>query len=185
MASAGPSVGGVRIHLERWVGSGQVTNCCDLLDVGAGLDLELDADVAVVDVSLDGGQQLLDTVVDTDAHTARNAGPLRTEERRERLPGRSELGVEDRLKLFIGRVALQVLIADEERRRGVNSVSAHRTLALVHDAADEFLLVEALVDLFLRDAVALRQGPQRLERVLPAPGGGRAADEGFGSARTS
>jgi hypothetical protein len=60
------------------------------------LDLQLDPDVAVVEVALDGRQQFVGRVVDADAHPARDVGPLGAEELGERLLGAAELRIEDR-----------------------------------------------------------------------------------------
>ena len=53
MCTVGPSIGRVGIDLQRCVGADELTNRSDVFDVGSGLDLELDADVAVVHVALD------------------------------------------------------------------------------------------------------------------------------------
>ncbi len=94
MGAVGAAVGGVGIDLERGVGTDQIADGGDLLDVVARLDLQLDADVAVVDVALHRGEQFVDRVVDADADAARDAGGGGAEEVGERAALRPELGVE-------------------------------------------------------------------------------------------
>ena len=95
VGAVGAAVGGVGVDLERGVGADQVADGGHLLDVVARLDLQLDPYVAVVDVPLHGGEQLVDRVVDADAHPARDAGGGDAEEVGERAVLRTELGVED------------------------------------------------------------------------------------------
>ena len=119
VGAVGAAVGGVGVDLERGVGADQVADRGDLLDVVARLDLQLDPDVAVVDVALHGGEQLVDRVVDADAHPARDAGGGGAEEVGERAVLRPELGVEDgHLERALGhRMAVQLGEAGSRRRR--------------------------------------------------------------------
>ena len=68
-----PRVRRVGIDLERHVGSDQLADETHRFEVPAGLDLELDAYVPVVDVALDLAQQSVDGVEDADTDTARDA----------------------------------------------------------------------------------------------------------------
>ena len=59
VGAVGAAVRGVGIDLERRVGADQIADGGDLVDVGARLDLQLDAHVAVVDVALHRREQLV------------------------------------------------------------------------------------------------------------------------------
>ena len=65
-----PRVRRVGIDLERHVGTDQLAHETHRLEVPAGLDLELDADIPVVDVALHLAQQPVDGVEDADADAA-------------------------------------------------------------------------------------------------------------------
>ena len=87
-------VGGVRVDLEQDVAE-PLAHGADRLDVVPGLDLELDAAVAVVEVALDGAQELGHVLVDADRDTAVDLGANGAEVLAER-DSRAQLGVEDR-----------------------------------------------------------------------------------------
>ena len=84
----------VRVDLERHVGTDQLTHRGDRFDVEAGLDLQLDADVAVVEVTLDRCEQGVDRRMDADADTTRDVLASGPDERRERATLGAQLGVE-------------------------------------------------------------------------------------------
>ncbi len=86
----------VGIDLERHVGPDQLAHETHRLEVPAGLDLELDADVPVVDVALDLAQQPVDGVEDADTDAARDPIAGAAEVRVQAGAVGAELGVEDR-----------------------------------------------------------------------------------------
>ena len=100
--AVGSAIRGVRIDLQRHVGADELAHRSDMIDVGARLDLQLDPHVAVVEVSLDRGEQVVDGVVDAHAHPARDparpavAAGRRAEQLGERHVRRAELRVEHR-----------------------------------------------------------------------------------------
>ena len=88
-------VGGVRIHLEGDV--------AELLayrahgnDVVAGLDLQLDAAVALGEMAIDRLQEIADLLVDPHRNAAVDGGARRAEILAERRAAGSQVGVEDR-----------------------------------------------------------------------------------------
>ncbi len=91
-----PRVRRVGVDLERHVGPDQLAHETHRLEVPAGLDLELDADVPVVDVALDLAQQPVDGVEDADADAARDPIAGAAEVRVQAGAVGAELGVEHR-----------------------------------------------------------------------------------------
>jgi hypothetical protein len=89
-------VGGVRVDLQEQVVAEALPHRAHRLDVPAGLDLQLDPDVALVEVAADDVEQLRNRVHDPDGDTGWHAVTHRAEERRERLPRRAQLRVEQR-----------------------------------------------------------------------------------------
>ena len=80
VGAVGAAIGGVGVDLERRVGADQFAHGGHLLDVGSRLDLQLDAHVAVVDVALYRGEQIVGRVVDAHADPARDAGSFGAQE---------------------------------------------------------------------------------------------------------
>ena len=76
-------VGGVRVDLERDVAE-LLAHRAHGLDVVAGLDLQLDAAVALGEVALDRPQEIATVVVDPDRDAAVDLGARRAEELAER-----------------------------------------------------------------------------------------------------
>ena len=74
MLSIGPAVGRIGINLQRGVGADELAHSGDVLNIAAGLYLEFDADVSVVDIALHGSKEVVDRIVNADAHSAGNSG---------------------------------------------------------------------------------------------------------------
>ena len=88
-------VGRVRVDLERDVAEA-LADRAHRLDVRAGLDLQLDAPVPLLEMAFDREQEVGDVVVDPDRDAAVDLGPHGAEELAERRVARSQLRVEDR-----------------------------------------------------------------------------------------
>ena len=73
VASVGQGVRRVRVHLEQHLVAEPLAHRAHRLDVPAGLDLQLDPDVALVEVAADGVEQRGDAVHDPDRDPARDA----------------------------------------------------------------------------------------------------------------
>jgi hypothetical protein len=129
------------VHLEEDVAEA-LSYRANRLDVVPGLDLQLDAPVALGEVALDRLQEVGDVVVDPDRDAAVDLGPHSTEVLAERRAARTQIGVEDRslecrlchrmaahrsesLRDVLGRH----LAAVEETR---DEVSAHHVLRALH-----------------------------------------------------
>ncbi len=88
-------VRGVGVHLQRDIAEG-IPNGGGVGDVAAGLDLDLDADVPLVEVSTDGVDQSGGVALDADAHTRGHAVADRAEVLSERSPLGAQRGIEYR-----------------------------------------------------------------------------------------
>ena len=177
-------VGGVGVDLQGHIGSDQVADGGDRLEVEAGLDLQLDADVAVVEVAGDRGQQGVDGRVDADADAARDAVALDAEEVGERAVLGAQLGVEHgHLQRRLGhRVAADRLQdrGDVGRSQGGDVSQARRQHLADHEgrAVDvlrgvgRLVAGDALAPALRRHAVALDLGPHEQD---PAAGLGSEA----------
>ena len=102
-------VGGVRVDLQHQLVTEALAHGSHTLHVETGLDLQLDAQVALVEVAGDLIEQLFDGVGDTDRHASRDAVAHGAEVLGERAPGGAQLGVEHgHLQRRLGhRVALE------------------------------------------------------------------------------
>ena len=118
-------VGGVGVDLQRRVRPDQPAHSGDRFEVAARLDLQLDADVAVLDVAADRVEQLADRGVDADADATRDPRPPDAEEFGERAPGGAQLGVEDgHLERRLGHRVATNGLEHAGDRRGVEVVHA-------------------------------------------------------------
>ena len=107
----------VRVDLQHQVVTKTLAHSGHPFDVDAGLDLELDPDVAVVEVPGDLVEQLLGRVEDPDRHPGGHALGDRAEPMSERLTRGAQLGVEDRH--LEGRLGHRVPLEHRQDRRHV------------------------------------------------------------------
>jgi hypothetical protein len=94
VAGVGQGVGGVGVDLEQEVVAEALADRGHRLGVPAGLDLELDAEIALVEVAGHGVQQLGDRVVDADRHPGRDPVAGRAQPAGQRLVPGPQPGVE-------------------------------------------------------------------------------------------
>jgi hypothetical protein len=94
VVAIGLRVGAVGVDLEQQVVAEALADGGDGFDVPPGLDLQLDAEVAVVEVAADDVEQLGDGGRDADGHAAVDLGASGPEVLGQRPVGGPELGVE-------------------------------------------------------------------------------------------
>jgi hypothetical protein len=87
-------VRGVGVDLQQHVGPDVGSDGGHQIDVAPGFDLQLDADVPVAQVPVDGGDRLLDGVEQPDRYARRHLGAGAAEVRPQRQAGAAQLGVE-------------------------------------------------------------------------------------------
>ena len=184
VVGVGAGVGGVGVDLQRCVRPDEAAHGGDGLEVAAGLDLQLDADVAVVHVAGHGGEQLVDGVVDADADAARDARSLDAEQVGERAVGGAQLGVEHghlqrRLR---HRVAANRFQHGGDRRRGevVDRRQARRE-DLADDERRPVDVLRRVRRLVAGDALAPSLGDRA---VVRRPRRGRAGCAGWSARRS-
>ena len=95
MLRVGQRVRGVRVHLQGHVAEA-LAHRTHGAEVPTGLDLELDAPVALVEIAADGAEKVRDRAVDADRHAAVHRRVHRAEELSEGFPFGTQLYVQHR-----------------------------------------------------------------------------------------